>query len=249
MSNNATLAAYVKTFNDAIAAFHDTVSALVAWQGSATWEALDPALGALDKLVAQHLKAIRSVRDVLVVSANLPEATHLMNSLVQDDEIPIRYASVNGTLEECSRAIKIDQITRSMIPKLLMQLRDFQYAAFMINPENHEFESYEKAIAFSNSFILIELLNKNDRSLMDNAHITAHKDFIVQHLVLTARTGEPVLEGPELATADQVQHHVTAWCEQWLRDSRGPVILGRGLHSTIGEVRARRPNHDKTHTY
>jgi hypothetical protein len=238
----------LKIFKEAVRAIHTTINSLVAWQGSASWEALAPALDAAGEVVTQHLKAITAIRESLIKFGDLSRATSLMDDLVQDQKFPTDYASLKGAIEECSKAPKIDLITRDMLVRLLEEITEFQYAAFMINPDNHARESYEKAIAFGNSGKLIALLGKTERSEKDESDIRSHRDFIVMHLVLPDNLRPLGSGSPTLETAAEVQSHVSAWCEDWLKKSRGPVVLGKGLHATINAIKARRPPPDKAKT-
>jgi len=207
------------------------------------WDGLMSAVETLKKLVLQHLDAIKTVADPLLEHNDLAATAANLRTLVNNDDFPMGYDLLRGKINHCSQMKAFSEPARTLMLGLLQRLRDFQLAAFMIDPDTWrkgEIPSVVVLHAFDHAVTLLPLLKKQVNSpdeikTIKNLGSWVSEQFAGIPAIQDPRTGR-VFENPE-----QLEALAKTWCRSWVQAVRASLILGDGVMSKIGGLEAQRP--------
>jgi hypothetical protein len=208
------------------------------------WDLLATELAMAETLVRRHLDAIREVCSPLSERGDLRTTTDALRMLIENDDLPLGYDKVRGTVKHLSQLEVFSEESRNLMVEMLDKLRNFQRAAFMIDPEKWkkgELHSEMILVAFENAVELLPLLEKEEKSQEDVIAISGRGEFVLRELcgiegVQQNQTSKAPFEHP-----DEVVKLTTQWCRDWLGKVKGPLVLGNGVMATIGALQAQRP--------
>jgi len=206
------------------------------------WENLATQLTVIKSLVPQHLDAIKIVRNSLTDHRDLKTAADALRKLVENDDLPLGYDLARGTVKQLANMKAFSESARDLMNEMLGRLRDFQVAAFIIDPRTEvRLNSFEILAAFENAVTLLSLIEKQQKTPEDIKLIVGLGSHVRQQLgQIEVGLLDPSSQTP-FETTDEVVKLATAWCNSWLEKVRAPLVSGKGVMATIGALEAQRP--------
>jgi len=208
------------------------------------WDILSTQLTMIQSLVRSHLDAIKIVRGSLSDRGDLRTAAEAFKLLVENDDLPLGYDRVRGTVKRLSQIKEFSESSRGLMVEMLARLRDFQLAAFMIDPETWakgHLPSVTMVYAFDSAVKLLPLLEKQEKSPEDIKDIIGHGSFVLRELAGIEGVWPNSLSKTPFEKSDEVVKLATEWCNSWLERVRAPLVSGKGVMATIGALEAQRP--------
>jgi hypothetical protein len=202
------------------------------------WERILISLDTLEKLTNLHVKAIGVVTSPILETGDMLSTCQSYQQLVNNPDFPIGYGTVRGELET---ALGFEQFRKAEVQDklktVLDELKDFQYAAFMLG-----YDCYRMADALESAKELWSLLSAHDQHEPDSRakglQTRFYDDFKGVFQWLTAeREKQFQIDVPELLTPDDVMNIVRIWSREWQRDVQKTLYGGRGLNYAIGQLR------------
>jgi hypothetical protein len=213
------------------------------------WDVLMAAVTTLEKLVREHLEAIKLTTAPVLERNDLVGTYKNFETLVNNDDLPMGYSKLRGEIRRCSQTRAFSEAARSSMVDLLERLRDFQVAAFTLDlytPDPDESKGHLPSIIMLHVFEtctkqLLPILEKPVKSPDDIKTINGLGSWVRSQFGETAGVYQEPRAGPAFESSQQLIDLAKTWCSSWLERVRAPLILGNGVTSKIGALEAQRP--------